>query len=221
MNRTYGPRIRLLLILLHLTETEVSLLHPLLSKSSLPLRLFAWTMSSSIPLGQCAASYPNYSGENNRKADRLSQRTAFQVPHPDELLMFKFGRFFRFPRTCRIRLHPFATIGAFGFSVGPCELGRCSSRFSPPDGYPLYQAGTSSLLRIHLGPHTASIHIESPLEFHYPLRTHRAERYEASPVTDGLLYELPHYPTRHGSEEVLGVALFSTLTHPHLRIRFA
>ena len=33
--------------------------------------------------------------------------------------------------------------------------------------------------------------------------------------------ELPHPDTRHGSDQVLGIALVSTLTHPRRRIRFA
>ena len=85
------------------------------------------------------------------------------------------------------QLPPFATGGAFGLSSGSREPRRGSSRFSPPDGYPLSQAGISTLLRIHLPPHTASIRLESPLEFHDPLWPSRAERYEASPVTDGFL----------------------------------
>ena len=48
---------------------------------------------------------------------------------------------------------------------------RCgSSRFSPPVCCQLSQAGTSSLLRIHLPPHTASISLESPLGPPYPYR---------------------------------------------------
>ena len=48
---------------------------------------------------------------------------------------------------------------------------RCgSSRFSPPVCYQLSQAGTSSLLRSHLPPHTASFSLESPLGPPYPYR---------------------------------------------------
>ena len=45
---------------------------------------------------------------------------------------------------------------------------RGSSRFSPPDCYQLSQAGTSSLLRSHLPPCTASFDLEFPLESPYP-----------------------------------------------------
>jgi hypothetical protein len=48
---------------------------------------------------------------------------------------------------------------------------RCgSSRFYPPVCYQLSLAGTSSLLRIHLPPHTASFSLESPLAPPYPFR---------------------------------------------------
>jgi hypothetical protein len=48
---------------------------------------------------------------------------------------------------------------------------RCgSSRFSPPVCYQLSQARTSSLLRIHLPPSTASVSLESPLVPPYPSR---------------------------------------------------
>jgi hypothetical protein len=48
---------------------------------------------------------------------------------------------------------------------------RCgSSRFCPPVCYQLSQAGTSSLLRSLLPPHTASLNLESPLGPPYPYR---------------------------------------------------
>jgi len=47
--------------------------------------------------------------------------------------------------------------------IAPHELSRGSSRFYPPHCYQLSQAGTSSLLRSHLPPHTASFGLESPL----------------------------------------------------------
>ena len=137
-------------------------------------------MSSSIPLGQCAASFPNYSGEQPRKADRLSQRTAFQVPHPDEWLMFG-STLLSISENLRINFLPSQPAALLASPSAPANLAAGHPGFPPPDGYPLSPAGTSSLLRIHLPPHTASIRLESPLEFHYPLRTHRAERYEAFP----------------------------------------
>jgi hypothetical protein len=53
--------------------------------------------------------------------------------------------------------------------IGPRQLGVGSFRVSPPDCYQLSLAGTSTLLRAHLPPRTASIGLESPLEPLYPL----------------------------------------------------
>ena len=47
--------------------------------------------------------------------------------------------------------------------TGPCRPSDRSSRFYPPVCYQLSQAGTSSLLRNHLPPRTASNGLESPL----------------------------------------------------------
>ena len=54
--------------------------------------------------------------------------------------------------------------------ASPCKPCCRSFRFYPPHCYQLSQAGTSSLLRIHLPPHTASDHLEFPLDFSYPQR---------------------------------------------------
>ena len=119
------------------------------------------------------------------------------------------------------QLSPFATGGAFGFSDGPCELRRRSSRFSPPDGYPPSSAGTSSLLRILLPPHTASVRLEFPLVLSYPTLGYALRNNMRLPQLLTGSCEPPHPQSRHGSDQVLGFALFCTLTHPHRRIRFA
>jgi hypothetical protein len=99
----------------------------------------------------------------------------------------------------------------------PRGQGRGSSRFYPPDCYQLSQAGTSSLLRIHLPPCTASFDLESPLESHYPLTTRDDTRLPQLLRTP---CELPHPLSLHGSDQEWGFALFCTLTHPLSRIRF-
>lgn len=94
---------------------------------------------------------------------------------------------------------------------GPHEPGRGSSRFYPPVCYQLSQAGTSSLLRIHLPPCTASFDLESPLGSLYPQTTRNDTRLPQSPPAP---YELRHPQSLHGSDQVSGFALFCTLTHP-------
>ena len=72
--------------------------------------------------------------------------------------------------------------------IGHLELGRGSSRFCPPHHYWLSLAGTSSLLRAHLPPRTASFHLESPLLLHYPLGTIRGfPSYCKRPVNSAIL----------------------------------
>ena len=53
--------------------------------------------------------------------------------------------------------------------ANPCKPGCRSFRFYPPHCYQASLAGISSLLRIHLPPHTASDCLESPLDFSYPI----------------------------------------------------
>ncbi len=63
--------------------------------------------------------------------------------------------------------------------VSPCRPDYRSFRFYPPHCYQVSQAGTSTLLRIHLPPPTASDHLEFPLDFTYPTKW---EQCKASPV---------------------------------------
>jgi len=97
-----------------------------------------------------------------------------------------------------------------------------SSRFYPPDCYQLSQAGTSSLLRIHLPPRTASKGLEFPLVPSLPdpstkwIETIRGfPSYLWLPVS----YRILNHVT--GYDQVSGFALCCTLTHPLRRIRFA
>ena len=81
------------------------------------------------------------------------------------------------------KLRPFATAMAFGSSQPPLISAIRSFRFSPLLCYQASQAGTSSLLRTHLPPYTASLSLGSLLVPHYPLW----ERCKASPVKFGPL----------------------------------
>ncbi len=63
--------------------------------------------------------------------------------------------------------------------ASPCRPDYRSFRFYPPHCYQVSQAGTSSLLRIHLPPHTTLVCLKFPLDFPYPPTE---EQYEASPV---------------------------------------
>lgn len=103
---------------------------------------------------------------------------------------------------------------------GPCGPGRRSSRFYPPVRYRLSQAGTSSLLRIHLPPHTASEDLESPLVPSWtPSGFGRAGA--RLPQLLRVSREQPHPQSQYRSDQVWGFATFSTLTHLHCRIWFA
>ena len=106
--------------------------------------------------------------------------------------------------------------------TSPCQQGDRSSRFYPPDCYQLSQAGTSSLLRNHLPPRTASESLESPLAPSLPapstewIGTIRGfPSYLWLPVS----YRILNHAT--GYDQVSGFALVGTLTHPQRRIRFA
>ena len=55
------------------------------------------------------------------------------------------------------KLPPFAFRHRFWLTAAPADFSDGSSRFYPPVCYQLSQAGTSSLLRIHLPPRTASV----------------------------------------------------------------
>jgi hypothetical protein len=111
---------------------------------------------------------------------------------------------------------PSHDVKAFG-SRRPLRTSRRSSRFSPPDCYQLSQAGTSSLLRIHLPPCTASFDLEFPLESPYPQPARNDTRL---PQLLRAPCKLPHPQSLNRSDQVSGFALFCTLTHQLSRIRF-
>ncbi len=176
-------------------------------------------MSSSIPLGQCAASFPNYSGEQPRKADRLSQRTAFQVPHPDEWLMFG-STLLSISENLRINFLPSQPAALLASPSAPANLAaghpdfllQTVTRFLRP-GFQHYYG-----FICHLTP----LRSVSSLLLSFTIRSGCAGRNDMRlPQLLTGSCELPHPQTRHGSDQVLGVALFSTLTHPRRRIRFA
>ena len=98
---------------------------------------------------------------------------------------------------------------------------RCgSSRFCPPVCYQLSQAGTSSLLRSLLPPHTASLNLESPLGPPYPYQLIPVGTIQGFPKLLRVPCEPLHPQSRHGSDQVLGFTPFCTLTLPCCRIRF-
>src|SRR5690606_37025908 len=118
-------------------------------RPGLPFRTIAF-----YPVGQCTMIAWRYSSGRPRPQfpfhssppPRVPSRRMASVPPDVSLGLQKPSD----------QLPPFATAGAFGFSRGPCEPRRRSFSFSPPDGYPLSSARTSSLLRSHLPPHIAS-----------------------------------------------------------------
>ena len=101
--------------------------------------------------------------------------------------------------------------------AGPWQLSARSFRFSPPHCYQLSQAGTSTLLRDHLPPHIASVSLEFPLELPYPPKKRNNMRL---PRLRRVPCEQSHPQSRYGADQVLGFALFCTLTLPYRRIRF-
>lgn len=152
---------------------------------------------------------PGYSGGRPVPADPLSRSSAKKVPRPVGRLMSRIALLLvpaPFKRTSSLR----TTLGLLAPDA-PREPGRGSSRFFPPDCYQLSQAGTLSLLRIHLPPRTASFDLESPLESPYPLPARNDTRLPQLPRAP---CELPHPHSLHGSDQESGFALFCTLTHP-------
>lgn len=97
---------------------------------------------------------------------------------------------------------------------------RRSSRFSPPDGYPLSSAGTSTLLRNHLPPRTAPERLEFPLERPFPIAKHQQQYDTRLPQVRCGPCLRQHPQSRCRSDLVSGFATFRTLTHLHRRIRF-
>ena len=121
---------------------------------------------------------------------------------------------FRFPSN---ELPPCAPRQGFWRLTPPVEQSRGSSRFSPPDCYQPSQAGTSSLLRIHLPPCTTAFDLEFPLVSHDPQTARNGTRLTQFLRTP---CKLPHPQSLKGFGQVSGFALFCTLTHPSSRIRF-
>ncbi|MDK2848186.1 MAG: hypothetical protein PWP34_1539 [Desulfuromonadales bacterium] len=115
--------------------------------------------------------------------------------------------------------HPDEAFGAHQFLPTSCNR---SSRFSPPDGYPLSQAGTSSLLRNLLPPRTASKDPQvSSWDFLTRFFDRKTETIRGFPSYLPAPCKRRHPQSRYGSDQVSGFALFRTLTHPQRRIRFA
>ena len=93
-------------------------------------------------------------------------------------------------------------------------------QFSPPVCCQLSQAGTSSLLRIHLPPHTASVGLEFPL---VPAWTPSLYGRSGARLPQLLRVscERPHPQSQCRPDQVWGFAIFGTLTHLQCRIWFA
>jgi len=126
-----------------------------------PSPILHLAQSPSIPFGQYTTGGPDYSGEQPESAESLSRLTADKVPHLVRWLVLNVT-FQSSSNDLRISFPPSRTMQLLAY-IAPHELSRGSSRFYPPHCYQLSQAGTSSLLRSHLPPHTASFGLESPL----------------------------------------------------------
>ena len=123
--------------------------------------------------GQCADGYPVYSAERLPNAVPLSQFTTLKM----SLCRLVFNAILPISaKDLQVNFIPSQLRTLLASSTAPAN--KCSrndgkpklwtashrsSRFYPPDGYPLSPAGTSTLLRNHLSPHTASESLESPL----------------------------------------------------------
>lgn len=140
---------------------------------------------------------------------------------------FRFPKTFRWASPLRIPTPLLACVGHLGPDRG-------SSRFCPPHHCWLSLAGTSSLLRDHLPPRTASFRLEFPLVLPYPLGTIRGFpsycklpvnsailmhpmgliRYRASPYFAGL----PTHWAESGSLALCAVHLLSLPSDPNLAV---
>ena len=90
--------------------------------------------------------------------------------------------------------------------TSPCRSDDRSSRFYPPVCYQLSQAGTSSLLRNHLPPRTASKSLEFPLvPFLLGSLTVRAETIRGFPSYLPAPSKLPHPQPRYGVRSGIGL----------------
>ena len=116
------------------------------------------------------------------------------------------------------QLPPFATDGAFGFSTSPCEhaaghpgfILQTVTRFLRPEFLHYYG------FICHLTP----LRSVSSLLLDFTIRLFVRNDMRLPQLLTGSC-ELPHPQTRRGSDQVLGVAISCTLTHPRRRIRFA
>ena len=127
----------------------------------------------------------------------------------------------RYSRTLLINFTPSQPIWLLAHNGRrPSKSG--SFQFYPPHCYQLSQAGTSSLLRVHLPPHIASISLEFPLEHLYlPLKKRTKKNNARLPRLRRTPCEQSHPQARYGADQVSGFALFCTLTLLYRRIRFA
>lgn len=115
---------------------------------------------------QFTKDLPDYFPGQPKSAVPLSQFTTDKVPCSVKQLVSGTIIIHNFQKYSNI-LPPFTTEQAFG-SEQPPQTGCGSFRFYPPHCCQASLAGTSSLLRIHLPPHTASVRLEFPLDFTYP-----------------------------------------------------
>ena len=104
--------------------------------------------------------------------------------------------------------------------MAPADQAAGPMQFSPPVCCQLSQAGTSSLLRIHLPPHTASVGLEFPL---VPAWTPSLYGRSGARLPQLLRVscERPHPQSHRRSDQVWGFTIFGTLTHLQCRIWFA
>ena len=146
------------------------------------LRSFTKPSLPSIPSGQCTARLLRYShGQPYNSRDPFTGYHHYRALFPQTTCAQPHAHtYLKKPSN---KLRPFATAMAFGSSQLPMNSAIRSFRFSPPLCYQASQAGTSSLLRTHLPPYTASLSLGSLLVPHYPLW----ERCKASPVKFGPL----------------------------------
>ena len=101
--------------------------------------------------------------------------------------------------------------------LSPLDLRLWSFRFSPPRCYQASLAGTSSLLRAHLPPHTLP-KLELPLvSIALPYRPRGGVR--LPPLLQAPCKQL-HPTTHHRSDRVSDFALFRRLAAPVVPLRF-
>ena len=158
----------------------------------------------------------NTSDEQPTSAEPLPQFSANIMPHHVWWLVLNIA-VASSSKNIRINFLPSQLIRLLAH-ISPNGLCRWSFRFCPPDCYQLSPAGTSSLLRIHLPPYTASVSLELPLEPPYP-------NHQRNDVRLPQLLRAPcerSHPQSHcRSDQVPGFTLFCTFPLLLCRIRFA